>query len=448
MNCQQVMEDWMQRYLDQDLTPDETAQLYKHIAVCAECAEHFQMIKLLSRDLEDLPPVTMPFSLVDSILPQLDAIDRARDERLAEAARKPAEMIPEPRRTPRSSGWWGTIAGRTAIGAAAAAVVLGAAIFSYEPKQLSDAEIPYQSEQSNMTANSSIAESETEMQQEDVPDANSTVPEEQQPLMKEEGSADQAEGGTEVLPDTPPETPVESRQETPKETRESAAPDGQESSNERSTTKTAPSQDSKSSGETEKPQVKPDKSKSAAQSEPSSETNNNPQEAPSGSDPEAALPPAEDSTAADAEVGNKSDEPPAAEDPSMNDEPAVEAEENFIFGMASMLAPLQWDAPDGLHRAQLEGDQLVLYQVPKSEDPPAVIQSLPLQGEWITGQWSEDSKTFTYWTMVDGTEKQHVYSLEKQNSKEDSSAAEVPPPAKTPARSEPPTKTERAPRTP
>ncbi|MEI0738159.1 zf-HC2 domain-containing protein [Paenibacillus sp. JTLBN-2024] len=80
MKCPEVVE-WMHRYLDYDLSEEETVQLYEHLKHCPECTETFRMLKSLSRDLEDLPKVTPKFSIVDAIMPQLEAIDQARQEK-------------------------------------------------------------------------------------------------------------------------------------------------------------------------------------------------------------------------------------------------------------------------------------------------------------------------------------------------------------------------------
>ena len=76
MNCQEVME-YMQRELDGDLGEIESAKLREHIRHCADCAEMYERLKRLSTELENLPKVTPPFSLVDAILPKLEEIDRA-----------------------------------------------------------------------------------------------------------------------------------------------------------------------------------------------------------------------------------------------------------------------------------------------------------------------------------------------------------------------------------
>ena len=76
MNCQEVME-LMQRYLDEDLDENEQDELHRHIRDCPECTEMFERLQRLSNDLANLPKVVPPYSIVDSILPQLEQLDRA-----------------------------------------------------------------------------------------------------------------------------------------------------------------------------------------------------------------------------------------------------------------------------------------------------------------------------------------------------------------------------------
>jgi hypothetical protein len=75
MNCQEVM-DYMQRELDGDLSVFESVKAHEHIRQCADCAAMYERLKRLSAELENLPKVTPPISLVDAILPKLDEIDR------------------------------------------------------------------------------------------------------------------------------------------------------------------------------------------------------------------------------------------------------------------------------------------------------------------------------------------------------------------------------------
>ena len=73
MKCEEVME-LMQRELDRDLDELEQARMREHLAGCPECAELFARLKRLSDELEQLPRVVPPYSLVDAILPKLDQL--------------------------------------------------------------------------------------------------------------------------------------------------------------------------------------------------------------------------------------------------------------------------------------------------------------------------------------------------------------------------------------
>ncbi|MGW8957050.1 anti-sigma factor family protein [Paenibacillus sp. NPDC055715] len=143
MKCGEEVIDWMQRYVDHELGEEETPQLMNHIATCPDCAEKFHILQTLSRELEELPAVSPAFSLVDSIMPQLDAIDRAREEQgsaLQEMQPIAADPGPGSRRHTQPIPWWNRMSGRAAMGVAAAAVVLGIVVFNFEPKTVQDAE--------------------------------------------------------------------------------------------------------------------------------------------------------------------------------------------------------------------------------------------------------------------------------------------------------------------
>jgi hypothetical protein len=76
MNCDEVME-WMQRDIDHELTVAEKEAMKAHMQSCPDCAEMYARLLLLSQELASLPKVTPPVSLVDSILPKLDELDRS-----------------------------------------------------------------------------------------------------------------------------------------------------------------------------------------------------------------------------------------------------------------------------------------------------------------------------------------------------------------------------------
>lgn len=91
MNCHEVME-LMQRDLDQDLNDSEHEAMMAHLQQCPDCAEMFSRLQQLSQELANLPKVAPPFSLVDSILPQLAEIDRAGEGPITTSAASPVSV--------------------------------------------------------------------------------------------------------------------------------------------------------------------------------------------------------------------------------------------------------------------------------------------------------------------------------------------------------------------
>lgn len=83
MKCEEVME-YMQRCLDMDLTDAENAAMQEHMKTCTSCAEMFERLNHLSRELVNLPKITPPYSIVDSILPRLEEIDEQATTVLAQ----------------------------------------------------------------------------------------------------------------------------------------------------------------------------------------------------------------------------------------------------------------------------------------------------------------------------------------------------------------------------
>ncbi|MGN7453530.1 anti-sigma factor family protein [Paenibacillus pasadenensis] len=129
MTCQEVVE-YMNRYLDGDLDELERQELMEHLRRCPDDQELFERLQRLSGELGELPKVTPPFSLVDSILPQLDEIDAHREAKAfalqaAETAEtgasggQPARRPAAGRFSRRARIWTGS-----AAAAAAAAIIL------------------------------------------------------------------------------------------------------------------------------------------------------------------------------------------------------------------------------------------------------------------------------------------------------------------------------------
>lgn len=121
----------MQRSIDNDLAEAEQTVLSAHLQMCPECAALYGRLQRLSYDLEHLPKVVPPVSIVEAILPKLAGLEPEPAE--GGEARQPA--IPaETKRKPGFFPSWKVIGG-----VAAAAVAIGIVLFQQNvPKQNAD----------------------------------------------------------------------------------------------------------------------------------------------------------------------------------------------------------------------------------------------------------------------------------------------------------------------
>jgi hypothetical protein len=126
MNCEQITE-LMQRYMDGDLAEMEQELLFAHIKHCPDCATTFSELQLLSAELSNLPKISPPFSIVDSIMPRLVEWDNQIIAAYAEPE------IPRNRQHKRLFSW--PIAG----GFVAAAIILSFFIVDLTPTSKNDA---------------------------------------------------------------------------------------------------------------------------------------------------------------------------------------------------------------------------------------------------------------------------------------------------------------------
>ena len=340
MNCQEVVER-MHRYLDRDLTSDETAQMYQHIAVCPECAETFNILKSLNRELEDLPAVTPPVSLVDAIMPKLDAIDRDRESLVAPPAVKsqePAEMMPDIRRPRRAGSWWSTVGGRTAIGCRRC-TYSRRRHFNYEPKMLSDAEIPYE-EASTTSAGANEDSAETEIQDMVQPFAADGGAE-------TGGTANEGSDPSAGLRSSPPE---------------SSESDPNPGSNDESKEKTEPSDGAKDTREDaaapDAPVQKNNDGKPQAPDQPATSSNEVPKNDASPSNPPADEPEQNPEsmsiqTSPNEAMDVQTEMVPPISDPAGDAGAGSTESSDRSAGSYQGLAmvPEQWPSPDGLYRA-------------------------------------------------------------------------------------------------
>ncbi len=118
--------EYMQRYLDNDLTEEEYVRLMEHLQNDPVNSELFERMKKLSDDLARLPKVTPPYSIVDSIIPKLEEIE-AEKRRAEREGNSKTELF---QTKGKVSGWSSFIRSYKVWGAAAAVVLLGVVAFS------------------------------------------------------------------------------------------------------------------------------------------------------------------------------------------------------------------------------------------------------------------------------------------------------------------------------
>jgi hypothetical protein len=142
MNCEQMME-WMQRFVDDDLTQTEQEVLMKHVTQCPECAASFERLQLLSAELAHLPKITPPYSIVDSILPKLMELD-------AQQAAIKVAYLPTTKHGKKPISSW-----KIGAGLVAAAIIFSVIAFNLMPITNYNASDKAQSEQATAAKSNS-----------------------------------------------------------------------------------------------------------------------------------------------------------------------------------------------------------------------------------------------------------------------------------------------------
>lgn len=97
--------------------------------------------------------------------------------------------------------------------------------------------------------------------------------------------------------------------------------------------------------------------------------------------------------------------------------------------MSLMLAESSWTSPDGQHMAELTGQHVVIYSLTAEgeEQQRTTLASLPLEGNWVSGVWSEDGTQFTYVLQLeDGTQTTNVYTVPAEGATPAPSASQAP----------------------
>ncbi|MEC0166829.1 anti-sigma factor family protein [Paenibacillus graminis] len=401
MKCAEVME-WMHRYLDHDLSQEEMIEMFRHIDNCPSCADVYDRLSTLSRQLEQLPDVKPPFSLVDSIMPRLDELDRGVQEPVMTSTDE-SNVVPLSRKSSHGKPPKGSsMAARTGIGAVAAAIILLIAIFNM-PESMPAADVDQALNQSADTGSS--------LQKSIV----STEPSQE---AGQEGSADSADGaaGTTGQDNTGQDNMFSASGNNPSGGAE-----------ERVAPSKAPVQDAPAvaPSTTKKPDTmkrqteKPDK---AAATPAARENANNSSPDTSG-----------DTSAQDS--APKKGKMEAGDTNSSNDIQPSPSELGIMNMMPAMVAASPSTSPDGRFDAELAGQQLVIYSIPAgaSRDDRTALTSLPLEGEWVSGEWSEDSREFTYVTTQNGSEITKTYTVPDSAAPGVPSASQTVSPAATTA---------------
>ncbi|OMF93839.1 anti-sigma factor [Paenibacillus sp. FSL R7-0273] len=382
MKCTEVTE-WMHRYLDHDLSPEETVEMYRHIDNCPSCAEVFDRLTMLSEQLEQLPDVKPPFSLVDSILPQLERLDSGVQGSSAEVQEEEGKVIPMTRKNIHGKAAKGTsraasMATRTGIGAVAAAIILLFAVFNM-PDSLPSADVEMSLNQAADTASSSEPLSKMATENSDT-------------AATADGSGNASMYQMEIQATEPADAGNSGAADTAAPSAAEVAPYGAGADAPAAT----------------------DNSTSAKQNAPVTRSTQAATPAPRADAREGSR---NNNSASDAQIfsGDAAEESAGTGDTRAQEplQPPA-APEAGVMGLLPALVSSHgsWSSPDGRYAAELAGQQLVIYSLPAEGQPEEriALTSLPLAGTWVSGAWSGDSLQFTYVTMQDGAEVTEVYS--------------------------------------
>lgn len=147
---QEVME-LIQRSLDHDLSDEEYEKLMELLRNDPESMALYERMKQLSQNLDNLPKVTPPYSIVDSILPQLSQLEGQTHERSM------------PQRTHRANKRPRLLWGLSSIVAAAVVfgiIIMNGGYFQSTSEQASLMEASESSGSSSMSAGTFMAEAD------------------------------------------------------------------------------------------------------------------------------------------------------------------------------------------------------------------------------------------------------------------------------------------------
>ncbi|MNP70758.1 hypothetical protein D3C76_1670340 [compost metagenome] len=87
-----------------------------------------------------------------------------------------------------------------------------------------------------------------------------------------------------------------------------------------------------------------------------------------------------------------------------------------MMGFVRFADTHEWTSPDGKYTVDKQEEVLSLYQSNESAERK-LITEVPIDGEWVSGEWSEDGKEFKYEIMKDGMSSSHMISPYEGRSK-------------------------------
>ncbi|MFX3646604.1 MAG: zf-HC2 domain-containing protein [Paenibacillus sp.] len=413
MKCEEVVE-WMHRYLDHDLGEAETAQMLQHVAKCPECAENFSLLRALSRELEELPQVSPKFSLVDAIMPQLDAIDEARKEQsstIQEMNPVPAAFENLQRSSERKTKqkWLNSMAGRMSMGAAAAAVVLGFAIWGYQPEQIENADSLLSSGATQESGN--VDENPLSKSIENYDPAAASSAPSSNDVFVDQSNVSPTEPDNQGVETTPEENGGEKAQEP--EVKSDPTP--QQPATESTPAPNKGAQDNSSSSPST------DRQKSEAQNQDTEQKNPDSGSAPrSPSDGEEnGVTETDNGDTFTSQMIVPNEDAPAEGNSAPDDSAGADASggnKGFAAGpdqeMTTTAAPKEWKSPDGSYVVMLLGDQISIYSKPVGEpDVLNLVEQRSIEGTLKSASWSKDGTLFNYETDKDGTTAKNSFNV-------------------------------------
>ena len=380
MGCPEVIEEWMNLYVDHALEDEEERLLLQHIQSCPDCAEKFTLLKELSARLEQLPMATPSYDLVDAILPQLQMIDQARNE---EASAVVPMVTKKVNRISKRGRFF-----RTGIlGTAVAAVIFGLFVYNHENNNMQDADGQIEQQVAFVADNSNSNSNPKNSNNQQIVDGEQS--------------------------DSKVDYKVTSNEDNLAETKPVEA---QTRSEEKTVTKKNPQQPQKDHKDQVRQQpsnsnvdkngniaaVKPEKQNKDVQSTPKN------QDVSHEAETEEEQSTNQDEGIVIHELNDQSEKMPF-----FNDDMSIG------MGMTSNIS--QWISPDGLYSVELNDAHVYLYQI-SSEANKTLLVDQAIEGAWVDGDWSQDAQntlTFTYRTEVDGKIKTSLIDpkeiLEKNN---------------------------------